>query len=119
MIAVAADQDSSPRHDADHTWPKFVNHIVRVSQDDVHSAVNAVFTDAGVVLEPPGVRTVAGVMRYVQGKQLLHQRIVAVVDTPLRTLESLQPVVNRIRRLDGSHFVLAVRATHKKPLALS
>lgn len=93
-------------------WAAFTEDVVRVGRAEMCAGVRAVFQDCdGCLLEPMGALSVAGAVKYVRVHKLSHERVAAVVETPLRSFEKLEMITRWSGRADESRCVLCV---HRK-----
>lgn len=91
-------------------WAAFTEDVVRVGRSEMCAAVKAVFEDCGgAVLEPGGALAVAGAVKYARVYKLSHERLAAVVDTPLREFDRLAMIAARAIEADGSRCTLCVQ----------
>lgn len=111
-VIVAVQEGSEvkgPVDDNEYAWNSFTDHIVRVSQDDVYKATSGVFEDSGVLVTELGALSVAGATKFVRNVNGVKLDVVAVVDSPQRSLDDLYAMISRMRRVDGSTCLLALR----------
>lgn len=90
-------------------WRRFASDIVHVSRDEMCAAVKAIFDDCDTIVEPMGALSVAGAVKFVQESKIAHERLLCVVDSPLRSFNALNMVTERCERADGSQCLLVVQ----------
>lgn len=91
-------------------WAAFTEDVVRVGRAEMCAGVRSVFEDCdGRLLEPVGALSVAGAVKYARMHKLSHERMVAVIEAPLRSFERLGMIISWSWRADESECILCVQ----------
>jgi threonine dehydratase len=85
-----------------------VDEIVRVSNDEICTAIRDVFEDTRSILEPAGALAVAGLRRWVERTATRSERLAAVLSGANMNFDRLRFVVERAEVGDAREVLLAV-----------
>jgi len=87
---------------------KWVDEIVRVSNDEICAAMKDVFEDCRSVLEPAGALSVAGLKRYVGAHRVRNRQLIAVASGANVNFDRLRHVAERAEIGERREAVFAV-----------
>lgn len=102
--------DAMGVRDIAEDWASFSDDVIRVGTSEMCAAVKLLFEDcSSTVLEPTGALAVAGALRYARVHKLSHERLAALVDSPLRDFDSLARISRRALQADGTRCTLCIQ----------
>jgi threonine dehydratase len=86
---------------------EFVDEIVVVTNDEICAAIKDIFEDRRSVLEPAGALAFAGLKRYVEGRRLRNQHLVAIASGANVNFDRLRHVSERAEIGERREAILA------------
>ncbi len=86
----------------------YVDEVIRVSADEVCSAIKDVFEDTRSIQEPAGALAVAGLKRYARERNLHDETLVALTCGANVNFDRLRHVVERVNYSERTEALLAV-----------
>lgn len=100
----------------ENTFPlcrKYVDEIVRVSTDEICSAIKSVYQATRSIVEPAGALGVAGLKQYVKQRQISEQTLVAINSGANMNFERLRYVSERTQVGEDRESLYAVTIPEK------
>jgi len=104
------------REVGEHTFDlcrRFVDEMVLVTTDEICSAIKNIFQDTRSIVEPAGALAVAGLKKYLGGKDLTDQTLVAINSGANMNFERLRYVAERTMSGEGQEALFAVTIPEK------
>jgi threonine dehydratase len=85
-----------------------VDEIITVNNDEICSAIKAIFEETRAIVEPAGALSLAGLNKYAQNNTIIDQNIVTICSGANMTFERLQFVAERTLIGSGKEALLAI-----------
>lgn len=96
-----------------------VDEIITVNNDEICSAIKAIFEETRAIVEPAGALSLAGLTKYTQIKPVTDQNIVTICSGANMTFERLQFVAERTLIGSGKEALLAIELQEQPGALLS
>lgn len=92
---------------------KYVDEVIRVSNDQICAAIKDIFEDQRSILEPAGALAMAGLRAYVEDKKLKNKELIAIASGANVNFDRLRYVAERAELGERREAILAVTIPEK------
>lgn len=87
---------------------QYIDEIILVTVDEICSAIKHIYEDTKNLVEPAGALSVAGLMKYIDGKHLMNETLIAILSGGNLNFDKLPFIAERARIGDKSEAILKI-----------